>query len=634
MYQVTWQDAAAWKEQGGDRSLPAPGPDPDVVAAGLLCWEEHCVECSVPHCYATCSLFVARPDKKCARFVYGIQPNAQAEGLFGFGADIRFRRWAKLQTAWPSQLAMLGTGTLRTQSNLIDWTERIVSTIAKVFKRWSPNRRLNGAFTLARRVLLEKQSAFFENRRSQPHAFFIKCCSMESAPFRIQLELVTDVPVFRTSLNIEPGWNEHYLDAADLISLAAGKPGVLRLSIENDQEVRIVFTWLDFVSLRDGVNAIPVSQNSSPKSTGTSEQIPQSRAAPARKVKCVAWDLDNTLWHGVIGDVNEVAVKPNKEMVELIDVFDQRGILQTIVSKNDYETAWPRLEQLGLADYFLYPAIHWGPKSRSVQQIADELNINVDTFAVIDDSPFERREISNLLPQVRVYDPACGASIIDDDAFSVVINDETRGRRLKYLTDAKRKRVHQTWRGDYAEFLKSCHMVLQIRHPRSSDNSRCIELLQRSNQFNLSGRSYQPDDFNQLRDSEQHDCFCFEVADDFGGYGIVGVAAFETSGEIPTLVDFVLSCRVAQKMVEATFLKWYAVRQRALGHQQLQARLRVTSRNSPLRAVLQELGFMCLNEKDDQQLLDMQFDADLTIPDIITIDDQTAGIDHSQRVAA
>ena len=112
------------------------------------------------------------------------------------------------------------------------------------------------------------------------------------------------------------------------------------------------------------------------------------------------------------------------------------------------------------------------------------------------------------------------------------------------------------------------------------------------------------------------------------------MAAFETSAEIPTLVDFVLSCRVAQKMVEATFLKWYAVRQRALGHQQLQARLRVTSRNSPLRAVLKELGFMCLNEKDDQQLLDMQFDADLTIPDIITIDDQTAGIDHSQRVAA
>jgi hypothetical protein len=306
--------------------------------------------------------------------------------LFGFGADIRFRRWAKLQTAWPAQLAMLGTGTLRTQSKMIDWTERPVSTVAKIFNRWSPKRRLNGAFTLARRVLLEKQSALLRNRSSQPHAFFIKCCSMESAPFRIQLELVTDVPVFRTSLNIKPGWNEHYLDAAELISLSAGKPGVLRLSIENDQEVRIIFTWLDFASLRDGVDAIPESRGSSYRSAATSDQ---ALPIPAMKVKCVAWDLDNTLWHGVIGDVNEGGVKPNAEMVELIDRLDQRGVLQTIVSKNDYETAWPRLEQLGLADYFRYPAIHWGPQSRSVQQIADELNINVDTFEIMTHPSFD-----------------------------------------------------------------------------------------------------------------------------------------------------------------------------------------------------------------------------------------------------
>ena len=351
-------------------------------------------------------------------------------------------------------------------------------------------------------------------------------------------------------------------------------------------------------------------------------------------MKCVAWDLDNTLWHGVIGDANKSAVAPNTEMIDLIEQFDQRGVLQTIVSKNDYETAWPRLEELGLADFFLYPAIHWGPKSRSVQQIADELNINVDTFAIIDDSPFERREISHLLPQVRIFDPADGPSIIDHEAFDVPVSDETRGRRLKYLTDARRKRVHQSWRGDYPEFLKSCNMVLQIRQPGLDDDARCIELLQRSNQFNLSGRSYQPEDFYQLRDSQQHDCFCFEISDDFGAYGIVGVAAFETSGKIPTLVDFVLSCRVAQKMVEATFLKWYAVRQQNSGYHQLQARLRVTSRNAPLRAVLKELEFACLTEVADQQLLEMQISPDITVPDIITIDDLSGEAQSFERAAA
>ena len=553
MFQVTWQDATAWKGQGGNQAVPAPPPDPAVTAVGLLCWEEHCVECSMPQCYATCSLFVARPDQKCARFVYGIMPNRQVQGLFRFGADIRFRRWAKLQTAWPARLAMLGTGTLRTQTALMDRTEKAVSSVASMIQRWSPKRRLNGAFTLARRMLLEHQSALLSQRKSNPHAFFIKCFSGETVAFRIQVELVTDVPVFRTSVQIEPGWNEHYLDAAELLSLADHKPGILRLSIENDREVRLIFTWLDFVSLRDGLSSIPQLNGAAESST-----ITPKHPAPAKKIKCVAWDLDNTLWHGVIGDAGATGVKPNHDMIDLIQRLDERGILQTIVSKNHYDTAWPKIEQLGLADYFLYPAIHWGPKSRSVQQIADELNINVDTFAVIDDSPFERREITNLLPQVRVFDPAVGSSLMDDTAFDVPVSDESRGRRLSYLTEALRKRIHQSWRGDYGEFLKSCHMVLQIRHPRVTDHSRCIELLQRSNQFNLSGRSYQPDDFHGLLQSDRHACFCFEVADDFGGYGIVGFAAFEATDAGPHLVDFVLSCRVAQKMVEATFLKWYA----------------------------------------------------------------------------
>lgn len=618
MFQVTWQDATAWKGQGGNQAVPAPPPDPAVTAVGLLCWEEHCVECSMPQCYATCSLFVARPDQKCARFVYGIMPNRQVQGLFRFGADIRFRRWAKLQTAWPGRLAMLGTSTIRTQTALLDWTEKAVSSAAKIIRRWSPKRRLNGAFTLARRKLLEHQSALLSQRKSNPHAFFIKCFSGETVAFRIQVELVTDVPVFRTSLQIEPGWNEHYLDAAELVSLAADKPGILRLSIENDREVRLIFTWLDFVSLLHGLSSIPQLSSAAKRSTAT-----QKQPGPAKKIKCVAWDLDNTLWHGVIGDAGASGVKPNHEMIDLIQRLDERGILQTIVSKNDYDTAWPKIEQLGLVDYFLYPAIHWGPKSRSVQQIADELNINVDTFAVIDDSPFERREITNLLPQVRVFDPAFGPSLMDDAAFDVPVSDESRGRRLSYLTESLRKRIHQSWRGDYGEFLKSCHMVLQIRHPRVSDHSRCIELLQRSNQFNLSGRSYQPDDFHGLLQSDQHECFCFEVADDFGGYGIVGFAAFEATDAGPHLVDFVLSCRVAQKMVEVTFLKWYAARQQHVGHQQLRARLKVTSRNAPLREVMEQLGFACLTSEDDRQLLELRFEESVIIPDVLTIEDQT-----------
>ena len=205
--------------------------------------------------------------------------------------------------------------------------------------------------------------------------------------------------------------------------------------------------------------------------------------------------------------------------------------------------------------------------------------------------------------------------------FDAVISDESRGRRLKYLAEAQRQRIHQTFRGDYDLFLKSCNMVLQIRHPDAGDQTRCVELLQRSNQFNLSGRRYSTDEFHDLLSSADHDCYCFEVADDFGGYGIVGFAAFQLNTDVPVLVDFVLSCRVAQKMVELTFIRWYAARQQQEGHQHLQARLLVTSRNAPLRDVLKQLGFVCVVSEQDRQLLELRFEGAIEPPDVITIDD-------------
>ena len=84
--------------------------------------------------------------------------------------------------------------------------------------------------------------------------------------------------------------------------------------------------------------------------------------------------------------------------------LDERGILQTIVSKNDHHEAWAMVEKLGLAEYFLYPAIGWGRKSDSLRRIAERLNIGLDTFAFVDDSAFERAEVAEALPMVRVYD--------------------------------------------------------------------------------------------------------------------------------------------------------------------------------------------------------------------------------------
>lgn len=95
MWQVDWGVAPPDLVRSND-SLATSAIDPATVeAACTLFWEEHCVECAYPTCYTTCPLFVARPDQKCARFRYGIFPNQDYQGLFGYGADVAFRRWGK-----------------------------------------------------------------------------------------------------------------------------------------------------------------------------------------------------------------------------------------------------------------------------------------------------------------------------------------------------------------------------------------------------------------------------------------------------------------------------------------------------------------------------------------------------------
>jgi FkbH-like protein len=594
-----------------------------VTAAGLTLWEEHCVECSAPQCYRSCSLYVSRADRKCARFVAGITPNQTVQGLFGFGAEIQFRRWGKLEAIISPGLPMYSVGAMRLQRGLLDGLEDLVSAVSRMFRRVSPKRKLNGAFTAFRRQLVQWQSVVWGSSLTSADRFLLKCWSFQATAFHIQLEVVTNVCVYRTRLLIAPGWNEHMLDAREMLAGVDRADSRVRLTIDGDEEVHVMFTWLHFVRFGAAAGA-------------GAEQV-RRRQQPASKVKCVAWDLDNTLWQGVIGDAGAEGVTENPELVKLIHELDARGILQTIVSKNDHDTAWKKIESLGLQEFFLYPAIHWGPKSQSLRSIADRLNINMDTFAVIDDSEFERSEISSALPQVRVFEPTEGLKLLQQDAFDVPVTAESRSRRQMYRTESVRQQIQAGWRGDFEDFLRGCELRLVIRRPGQQEQQRCLELLQRSNQFNLSGRRYDNGSFQRLMQSGEHECYSLEVSDRFGTYGIVGFAAFLVTVSGAMLVDFVLSCRVAQKQIEAHFFRWFAARRAAMGEREFRAGYCRTGRNQPLRDVFEELGFTVVVAGEEQQVLGFACDGLAERAAVLTVIDETeptnAELNFGRRVS-
>ena len=610
MYDMTWKNKEIWEEYSRTTAFSLPPRDPKISKAALLLWEEHCVECAIPDCYTSCSLYTPRLDQKCRRFPYGMMPNKTIKGLYDYGIDIFFLRWAKVEAEWHGMPAMISIETLKTYDRHSQKIGSLVNGVGNALQFINPKRRVNGLYSFLRQKWMAGQSRTSSTNNTKIDAFYIKFYCPGEIEGALQLEIVQDRPVFRDRILMKPGWNEKAIPFREM-HMKENEKARIRIFPANDQEIRLIFTWLDFVIFEaEPSNAqVPLSPNSN--------EDPQ----PAAKVKCVVWDLDNTLWEGVIGEVGSDAVKLNTHAMDLIKLLDERGVVQSIASKNTFEIAWSKIKELGLAEYFLYPAIHWGQKSQSLKDISKELNINLDTFAFIDDSPFERSEVQTTLPQIRCYDPIDLDTIIHRQEFDLPVSDFSRQRRLTYLAEVNRKTIAATWTGDYEEFIRSCEMILSIRIPQTNDKQRCLELLQRTNQLNLSGRRLTAEQFDQLLQSETHECFALECRDKFGEYGIVGFSAINIEATFPTLIDFVLSCRVAQKKIEETFIYWFAARAQKKNAMALRALFAPTDRNLPLHQVLKNIPFQEIGEGEEEkeQILEFSFNGEIRIPDIIKI---------------
>ncbi len=609
MFEFDWGSKEIWSNEPAVLQARESSLEKAVRSAMLLEWEEHCVECAVPHCYASCSLYAARRDGKCARLVYGIVRNRSFRGLLRCGADLRFRRWAKLEATLTGRF--LSVKSIRVLDNIDQLLTSIVGGIANLISTISPQRRLKSMWIRCREKAIQRVG----RRNAACDQFAIECYSFEREPWRMIVELrKQSVPVYRQSLRLQFGYNSFSMR----IPLPAHAENwsdykVMAYPDEN-REIRAVFTWLDFVVLSPKLVSA-----SSPGARGDAEATP---AAPAAKAKCVAWDLDNTIWEGTLIEDGPGKIKLRSEAVDLIRWLDERGIMQTIVSKNDHEQAMEALKQFGIDEYFLYPAINWGSKSANLRQIANRLNINLDTFALIDDSEFERSEVAAALPMVRLYRETALEELKRLAEFDVPITAASALRRSSYLTEMKRERAQETFGTDYLEFLRSCQLKLRTLAPESeSERARCLELIQRSNQLNLSSRRYTVEEFADLLANPRMLNVAMQCEDRFGDYGIVGFASIDLGEQEPAVRDFVLSCRVAQKRVEHAFYAWLGGRMKERGARRLLVRLVRTDRNTPLVKVFEEMPFRQIGADGAAALLALDLDSAPGADGVVTVDD-------------
>jgi methoxymalonate biosynthesis protein len=306
-------------------------------------------------------------------------------------------------------------------------------------------------------------------------------------------------------------------------------------------------------------------------------------------VKCLVWDLDNTLWQGTL--LEDPDVRLAEEIREVIVTLDSRGILQSVASKNDFDLAWARLEVLGLTEYFVHPQIGWGRKSDSVMQIAGQLNFAQKTIAFIDDLPSERAEVQFRAPEVRCYPAEQALELPGLPEFSPeVVTVDARRRRQMYQASFRRDAERESFNGPDEEFLRSLELVTTIKRADDEDLSRVEELTLRTSQMNATGVHYSDADLRALLLDPDHEVLTVAMADRYGPHGAVGVMLLEYHPEVWHLKLLATSCRVVSFGAGSVILNWL-IDQAAAAKAHLAADFRPTDRNRMMDIAYRFAGF-------------------------------------------
>jgi len=534
MFQYVWFDRKSYRKKELIPNIPEPGGYDDIEAVRLSFWAEHCLECAAPQCYRDCPNWLERYDQKCKRFYYGIHHDRRFKA-FPYGAELRFRKWGKLET-------YLFPGTVRAAAaGRLDRLNRIASVIilqvSRLFKPFSPGCRPSRALETVQRRILER----FRRRQGQDTGTFLfEAYSHAPEPFRLGVEIVADnALLFREGIPVSPGYNRAMLELPGELDLpgviARSGEALVRVFPENDYEAELTVLFLDFVKRKDAPDG----------------------GGPAEKVKCVAWDLDNTVWDGTLIESDPAGLRLREHVLEAMRMLDARGIIQTAVSKNYEAEAEAVLKRLEIDHFFVGKAINWESKSGNIAHLAKLLNINVNTFALIDDSPFERNEVASRFSCVRVYDENILPRLKSLDEFDVPVTGESVKRREMYQTEAFRNSLEKEHGGNNLQFLRDCGIRCRIAKPEGEQVLlRCYELLHRTNQLNLSGKKYDKDAFYRFAEQNADRCFVMYCGDKFGDYGQIAYFVTESRDGALYVTEFAMSCRVAGKYVESALIKW------------------------------------------------------------------------------
>lgn len=329
-----------------------------------------------------------------------------------------------------------------------------------------------------------------------------------------------------------------------------------------------------------------------------------------QQFKVIVLDCDNTLWRGVCGEDGALSVRIEQPFIELqkfmIKKYEE-GMLLAIVSKNNEEDVWEVFEKnpgmLLKKEHFVNWRINWEPKSQNMKEIAEELNLGLNSFIFVDDSLTECLEVMTNCPEVlSLHLPENVSEILaylsHVWAFdNLIVTEEDKMRTEMYVAERQRKAIQEETMS-IPDYLAGLELKMSMNKVEKSQIARVSQLTQRTNQFNLSTKRRTVDEIEHLLKQTDTNCWTIEVSDRFGDYGLVGVVITKEVNQKLNIDTFLLSCRVLSRRIEDAILVGLNKHCQENGLSFVEATYYPTAKNQPFKAFINRMNWEIVEETD------------------------------------
>lgn len=334
--------------------------------------------------------------------------------------------------------------------------------------------------------------------------------------------------------------------------------------------------------------------------------------------KCLVLDLDNVLWGGILGEdgLNKIKLGDsypgNAFMLfqKYVKQIKNQGVILAICSKNnlnDVNELWEKHPDMILTkEDFASLRINWVDKAKNIKEIAEELNIGLESLVFIDDNPRERELVKSLLPEVTIPEfPNKPYLLLDfitnvyTEFFQIYsLTEEDKIKTQQYFHNAKRKKLKRK-SINLSEYIRGLNINIKFELANNLNIARIAQMTQKTNQFNLTTKRYTETDINKMISTGAM-VNCARISDKFGDNGITAasIIKFNTEKQEASIDSFMLSCRILGRGIENEFLKIILNTLFKKGIRTIFAVFIPTLKNKQTENFYNEFGFTVIEEKD------------------------------------